>query len=140
MPDITIVTADTDTCPYDLGTRASRMTYICGEAVRRAAATLANSIRVAAALEMNDDVSEVQLDAGAACGADGRRLALTDIAARLLSRDAPLPSATEVYRAAANPSSYAAHFAEVEVDTLTGCVRVTDFLAAHDLGRFRRSA
>lgn len=32
--EIAIVVADTDTCPYDLGTRASRMTYICGEAVQ----------------------------------------------------------------------------------------------------------
>ncbi|TGV64789.1 xanthine dehydrogenase family protein molybdopterin-binding subunit, partial [Mesorhizobium sp. M00.F.Ca.ET.158.01.1.1] len=43
--DIAIVPADTDSCPYDLGTRASRMTYICGEAIRRAGIALAEAIR-----------------------------------------------------------------------------------------------
>ena len=41
---------------------------------------------------------------------------------------------TETYRASANPGSYAAHFAEVEVDALTGRVKVLSYLAAHDLG------
>jgi CO/xanthine dehydrogenase Mo-binding subunit len=43
-------------------------------------------------------------------------------------------SVTETYRATANPGSYAAHFAEVEVDVLTGAVKVVDYLAVHDLG------
>ena len=66
---------------------------------------------------------------------DGSSLALSDIAARLDARGTSLPAATETYRASANPGSYAAHFAEVEVDTLTGRVRVTDYLAVNDVGR-----
>ena len=34
-----------------------------------------------------------------------------------------------------NPASFGAHFAEVEVDTLTGLVRVTKYLAVHDIGQ-----
>lgn len=62
-------------------------------------------------------------------------MALSDLADRLVARGLDLPAATESYRAQANPGSYAAHFAEVEVDSLTGRVRVTDYLAVHDVGR-----
>lgn len=133
--DIAIVPADTDTCPYDLGTRASRMTYICGEAIRRAGAALAAAIRAEASLELNAAPCELQLEAGIVRRRDGVELMLSELATRLIARGASLPSATETYRATANPGSYAAHFAEVEVDTLTGRVRVTDYLAAHDIGR-----
>ncbi|MDP4032146.1 MAG: xanthine dehydrogenase family protein molybdopterin-binding subunit [Pseudorhodobacter sp.] len=134
---IVIVPTDTDTCPYDLGTRASRLTYICGEAVRRAGAALALAICRTAGLEMNTASDSLRLAAGqvAAAAGGGAALSLADLAARTAARGASLPSATETYRAGANPSSYAAHFAAVEVDTLTGVVRVTDYLAAHDLGR-----
>ncbi|TPN35226.1 molybdopterin cofactor-binding domain-containing protein [Mesorhizobium sp. B1-1-6] len=133
--DIAIVPADTDSCPYDLGTRASRMTYICGEAIRRAGIALAEAIRTAAVLELNTEVRGLRLEGGAVRRPDGSGLALSDLAARLGARGEELPAATEIYRAQANPGSYAAHFAEVEVDRLTGRVRVTDYLAAHDVGR-----
>ena len=132
--DIAIVPADTDTCPYDLGTRASRINYICGEAIRRAGAALAAAIRAEASLELNAAPCELQLEAGIVRRSDGVELMLSELATRLIARGASLPSATETYRATANPGSYAAHFAEVEVDTLTGRVRVTDYLAAHDIG------
>ncbi|UCI22928.1 molybdopterin-dependent oxidoreductase (plasmid) [Mesorhizobium sp. B2-1-8] len=133
--DIAIVPADTDTCPYDLGTRASRMTYICGEAIRRAGAALGISIRMAAVLELNTQADELWLEAGAVRRSDGSRVTLAELASRMVGRGAELPAATETYRAQANPGSYAAHFAEVEVDRLTGRVRVRDYLAAHDVGR-----
>ncbi len=133
--DIAIVPADTDTCPYDLGTRASRMTYICGEAIRRAGISLARSICSAAGLEMNAQADELRLQDGTVRCRDGSGMALSDLADRLVARGLDLPAATESYRAQANPGSYAAHFAEVEVDSLTGRVRVTDYLAVHDVGR-----
>lgn len=133
--DIAIVPADTDSCPYDLGTRASRMTYICGEAIRRAGVALSEVIRAAAVRELNTEAAGMRLEAGAVRRPDGSGLALSELAARLVACGAELPSATEIYRAQANPGSYAAHFAEVEVDRLTGRVRVTDYLAAHDIGR-----
>lgn len=133
--DIVIVPADTDTCPYDLGTRASRMTYICGEAIRRAGVGLAKSIRAAAGLELNTQADDLRLEAGTVLCRDDAGIALAELAARLVSRGIELPAATESYRAQANPGSYAAHFAEVEVDRLTGRVKVTDYLAVHDVGR-----
>jgi xanthine dehydrogenase molybdenum-binding subunit len=86
-------------------------------------------------LELNAIAGELRLEDGAVHRSDGSSLRLAELARRIVDRGNALPSVTETYRASANPGSYAAHFAEVEVDTLTGRVRVTDYLAAHDVGR-----
>jgi CO/xanthine dehydrogenase Mo-binding subunit len=65
----------------------------------------------------------------------GETLALARLAALLDAQGAALPIAAETYRAVANPGSYAAHFAAVEVDVFTGRVRVSGYLAVHDVGR-----
>lgn len=132
--EIAVVAADTDTCAYDLGTRASRMTYIAGEAVRRAALALGAALAEAAALALNAAAGEIALRGGRIEAAHAS-MTLAELAAWLAARGTDLPSATHTHRASANPGSYAAHFAEVEVDTLTGRVGVVDYLAAHDVGR-----
>jgi CO/xanthine dehydrogenase Mo-binding subunit len=132
-----ITPSDTDATVYDLGTRASRMTYILGEAFRRAAERLADDIRRAAALLLNCAATDLALEDGALRRSygPGAALSLAALADMLHGRGEALPQATTTYAATANPSSYAAHFCEVEVDTFTGRVRVRDYLAAHDVGR-----
>ncbi len=132
--DIRISTADTDTCHYDIGTRASRMTYIVGEGVRKLAQALAEAITDVAELALNAVPGSVHLLSGQAVSSE-LSLTLADLAAWLVGCGASLPEATQTHRASANPGSYAAHFAEVEVDTLTGRVQVIDYLAVHDVGR-----
>jgi len=134
--DIVFSAVDSDICAYDLGTRASRMTYIAGEAVRRAAESLKARIKVAAALEFNCEPGDLVVQDGHVemISLPERALSLTALFRRAEARGLCL-SVTETYRASANPGSYAAHFAEVEVDTLTGAVKVLDYLAVHDLGR-----
>jgi len=132
--DILIEPADSDTCPYDIGTRASRMTYIVGEAARKAAMALATAIAAAAAPALNADARSVRLADGYAATPENA-VPLSALATWLEARGTPLPQATRTHRSTGNPGSYAAHFAEVEVDTLTGRVQVCDYLAAHDVGR-----
>ncbi len=129
--------ADTDTCVYDLGTRASRMTYIGGEAVRRSAELMKAQILGEAARVMNCGAGDLVLENGALRRSygPGETLSLASLAALLAAQGEALPSATNTYRAVANPGSYAAHFAAVEVDVFTGRVRVRDYLAVHDVGR-----
>jgi len=134
--DIVFSPVDSDICAYDLGTRASRMTYIAGEALRRTAESLRSRIEAAASLELNCAASDLFFEDGhVGCKSTStRKVSFAALVRRSEGRDLCL-SATETYRATANPGSYAAHFAEVEVDTLTGVVRVLNYLAAHDLGR-----
>jgi CO/xanthine dehydrogenase Mo-binding subunit len=42
---------------------------------------------------------------------------------------------TLTYQSPGNPTSYGAHFVEVEVDRITGRVKILDYLAVHDLGK-----
>ncbi|MCP3970949.1 MAG: molybdopterin-dependent oxidoreductase [Rhodobacteraceae bacterium] len=133
--DVVFSAVDTDICDYDLGTRASRMTYICGEAVRRTSESLKAVLRSTASLEFNCETTDLCFDSGQViCAGQGREMTYSELAAHAARRHLFL-TATETYRATANPGSFAAHFAEVEVDTLTGVARVVDYLAAHDLGR-----
>lgn len=129
--------ADTDACAYDLGTRASRITYMVGEAVRRSAELLKAQILAEAARLMNCGAGDLALEDGALSRGygPGETLALSRLAALLDAQGAALPSAANTHRASANPGSYAAHFAAVEVDLFTGRVRVCDYLAVHDVGR-----
>jgi CO/xanthine dehydrogenase Mo-binding subunit len=128
---------DSDLCPYDLGTRASRMTYVCGEAVRQTAEGFKQALVRAAARWMNCAPDEVAIENGELRrlwgGSDA--ITLANVALALVALAEPLPSAKHAYSATANPGSYAAHFAEVEVDRLTGRVGVKAYLAAHDVGR-----
>ncbi|MFQ5438700.1 MAG: xanthine dehydrogenase family protein molybdopterin-binding subunit, partial [Paracoccaceae bacterium] len=127
---------DTDICAHDLGTRASRMTYIVGEAGRQTAELLKKQMLQAASLVLNCAPSELTLEDGWIMGAlgHGRALSLAELAMDQARRGTRL-EVTHTYRVSANPGSYAAHFSQVEVDILTGAVKVLDYLAVHDLGR-----
>ena len=91
---------------------------------------------MAASLVLNCAVDDLLMKAGriARCYGPGQSLTLAELASHQTRHGKPL-TVTETYRATSNPGSYAAHFTEVEVDILTGSVRVLDYLAAHDLGR-----
>lgn len=129
--------SDTDRCGYDIGTRASRMTYILGEAFRRTALRLKHEILSEAARLLNCAAGDLTLDGGVLRHAygPGGEIGLDSLATQIVAHGLSLPEATHTYAASANPSSYAAHFAEVEVDGLTGRVHVRDYLAVHDIGR-----
>src|SRR5437879_7173593 len=50
--DVTVVAADTDLTPVDLGAYSSRVTFMCGLAARAASEKLAAKLRAAAAREI----------------------------------------------------------------------------------------
>jgi len=129
--------ADTEVCAHDPGTRASRTTYICGEAVRQSAELLKAEMISAAARLLNCGGGDLLLEDGELSRGYGpsEKLSFAQLARLLQTRNAPPPHITHTYTAAANLGSYAAHFAAVEVDIFTGRVRVTDYLAVHDVGR-----
>lgn len=134
--DILFNPVDTATTAFDLGTRASRVTFITGEAIRRTAEVMKECILSQASRALNAPPGEIALvDGRVECLADRfRSLSLAQLYAAASTADEKV-EATEVYVAGANPGSYAAHFVEVEVDTFTGAVKILSYLAAHDLGR-----
>jgi xanthine dehydrogenase molybdenum-binding subunit len=129
--------ADTATTPFDYGTYGSRVTYVVGECARIVAEKVKGRLLEAAADLLKEPVERLSVADGAVkVMNDGERsIAYRDIARLSHMRHVPSIAASATYYAVSNPASYSVQFAEVEVDTATGLVAVTDFLAVADVGR-----
>lgn len=147
---VTMVTGDTERTPYDLGSVASRVTYIGGNAVKLAAAEAKRTL-----LEVAEDMLEVSLEdleVGDGHvyvrGFPEKRVPIADVAREATATRGRPPMGSGTY----NPETtfldpetgqgkpyeeyvYATQIAEVEVDTETGEVEVLRIVAAHDCGR-----
>ncbi len=141
--DVVVTSSDTDVTPFDTGAYASSTTYLSGEAARRAALEVARQIREVAAdilletrkVEPRPDPALLALRGGRIHAPSGASVGLAEVAVRsLYERDqrqiAFIASATSQM----SPPPFSAHFAEVEVDTETGKVRVVKYVAAVDCG------
>lgn len=126
-------TADTPEAPITAGSTA---TFSTGTAAKQAAEELKAKILGVVATHLDDDVSTLDIVEGSVVSEDGNvRLRLADVAA--LVGKSVLESDVSVMPGSRDHivNSFGAHFAEVEVDTETGNVRVVRYVAAHDSGR-----
>lgn len=146
VDDVDVLMADGELTPFDMGAWSSRGTHMGGHAVRKAAAELADTLRDLAAEKLGS--GEVRLEEGRArAGQDeiplGDLVALSpDAQDGVLSHEASYVDPRMETFGAGNPRpnvsasyTFAAHAVEVEVDPVTGQVRVLDYVAAHDIGR-----
>lgn len=134
---ITVSEADTENSPYDFGSYGSRVTYICGECARQTAERVKDRILECASTIMQTPREYLSAEDGCVfrIGREQERLTYRDVATiakTVNNRDIVV---THTYHGRSNPGAYGAHFAEVEVDSVTGMVKVTDYLAVHDVGR-----
>jgi 4-hydroxybenzoyl-CoA reductase subunit alpha len=153
--DVTVVAADTDLTPVDLGAYSSRVTFMTGLAAREACAKLAGQLKAAAAPKLGCAPEQVTLELGTVASAlePARNLSFAQ-ACQLAEAQAGRPLAEgggyrtqEIgsgklggsYRGGtigASPAySFSAHVAEVEVDEETGLWRCVKLWAAHDCGK-----
>ena len=133
---ILVYSSDTDMTPFDVGAYASSTTYLTGMAVKKTAGKVAAQIRkvAAEALELDQPDSLVLAD-GQVSAPDGRSITLADIAMRsLYTHNQFQIAATESHFTHKSPPPFSAHFAEVEVDTKTGKVRIINYVAAVECG------
>ena len=126
-------TADTPEAPITAGSTA---TFSTGTAAKQAAEALKAKILDTVATHLDDDVSALDIVEGSVVSEDGNvRLRLAEVAAmvgeNVLDADASVMPGSRDHIV----NSFGAHFAEVEVDTETGNVRVARYVAAHDSGR-----
>ena len=149
-PDqISLVSADTDLTPIDLGSYSSRVTFMAGNAAISAATQLRNLLVNAAADELDVPVDELVLRRGTLWRRDGLGPTLTfpELVKLAETRNGAL-TATGSYKppqlagpfkgSGVGPSpaySYSAAVAEVDVDPETGWVTVERIWMAHDIGR-----
>jgi CO/xanthine dehydrogenase Mo-binding subunit len=147
---VTMITSDTERTPFDLGSVASRVTYIVGNAVKQAAAETKQIL-----LETAEDMLEAgveDLEVGKSLiyvkGVPDRNVPISQVAQQATMGKGRPPMGTGSY----NPETtfldpetgqgkpyeeyvYATQIAEVEVDTETGEVTVLRLVAAHDCGK-----
>ena len=153
---VTVLAADTELTPFDLGTYGSRVTLIGGNATRHAAKDLKEKIvkAVADKLEANPEDLELKNNSIFIKGYPEKKLSFSD--AVLLCQQA-LGGRPVIGEGCYNPEeegvldikalcergegnysptySFGAQVAEVEVDRQSGEVRVHKITAAHDCGR-----
>ena len=135
--DIVPVFADTDSTPNAPITAGSTATFSTGTAVLRAAEILRRKLLEAAAGRLESEPAALSIAAGAVfvSGDPARRIGYAELARQA----GPDELAAEAVVTPGSPdyivNSFGAHFCEVEVDTATGQVRVSRYVAAHDSGR-----
>ena len=128
------VQADTDAVPTGGGHGGARSMHMGGGALARAAEAVIAKGRSVAARLLQAAPEAVAFDAGRFATADGRAVALLDVARAATEFDSSLDSRAEVVDAAFTfPNG--CHVAEVEVDPATGAVTLERYLAVDDFGR-----
>jgi CO/xanthine dehydrogenase Mo-binding subunit len=129
---IKVTHGQTDRIDKGLGAFASRVTVMCGEATRQAAATLREEALAAAAELMQCDPQALDIVEGEIVRTDkpGPSMSLTELAAAHdgLSAEAEFKSSQMAY-------PYGAHVVQLAVDADTGGVAIERYLIAFDIGR-----
>jgi xanthine dehydrogenase molybdenum-binding subunit len=129
---------NTDVSPYDVGTYASRQTYVGGMAVKLAATDAKRQVLAIAAEMLGAVPDRLEMAGGQiwVSGRDSQRVALSAVAHEAYHGRDPRPVlGTGTWNAISNAPSFGAQFAEVEVDLETGQVEVLRIVAAHDVGK-----
>ena len=137
---ISVSDTDTDATPLDCGTHGSRQTYCGGLAVQAAAKEAKEKALRFASQEMG--VAEDRLDIKEGVIFDranpGSTISLSDLMRKTQVENMGLCQQVAGFSsgvAPAMPGIYGACFAEVEVDTETGEVRVLNLTGAYDVGK-----
>jgi putative selenate reductase molybdopterin-binding subunit len=128
--------SDTDMTPFDPGAYASSTTYISGRAVQKAALLVLEQIKEVAGRLLEQDPKDLVAHEQRVCAADGRFVTYAQVClSSLYQRDQFQIMAQASHMSYDSPPPFAAVFAEVEVDTETGLVRVLKVVEAVDCGQ-----
>jgi 4-hydroxybenzoyl-CoA reductase alpha subunit len=151
IPDVRVISADTDLTPVDLGAYSSRITLMTGTACYEAATRLAKMIRKSVAKRWECQAKDVVLGDHRAIHLSRDDLRVPIAQAYIWAEEdhgalvasGAFNTITQGvhgdYRGGtigASPAySFTAHVAEVAVDVETGIVKVEKIWAAHDCGK-----
>jgi carbon-monoxide dehydrogenase large subunit len=129
---IRVIHGQTDRIERGMGAFASRVTVMCGEATRMAAAKLREHLLLLAAELMQTSQKFLTISQGRIMRSDsssGPSILLAELARqRPLAAEATFESAHMVY-------PYGVHIAVVRVDAETGAVAIERYAIAYDVGR-----
>ena len=128
--------SDTDMTPFDPGAYASSTTYISGRAVEKAARAVLQQIVEVGGRMLGQEPKDLVVHGGKVCASDGRFVTYEQVClSSLYQKDQFQIMAGASHMSYESPPPFAAVFAEVEVDTDTGLVRVLRVVEAVDCGQ-----
>lgn len=127
---------DTDHAPYDTGSYASSTTYVTGMAVVKACEKLRNSILEAAAGFFNVDKEDIEFDGKKINTLDhAYEMSLAEFADTCFNGGiAKALIASDSHMSPTSPPPFMVGIAEVDVDKLTGEIKVHDYVSVVDCG------
>lgn len=152
VSDVTTQLVDTDVSPHGLGTFGDRATTLGGNAVRMAAIDARQKLIAVAAKKLEADPEDLVISEGICSSKSNpeKKLSVADIAklawyeqagglitgvgkyappnVRVVDPDTKFGNISAAY-------PFVTQIAEVEVDRLTGKVKVLNLVSAHDLGK-----
>jgi len=127
--------SDTDLTPFDVGAYASSTTYLSGEAVRKAAAKVRQQIIQVAAEMMDKKPDSLKTVDGKVVAKDGSEVSYSEVALySLYEKNQFQIMDTASHITHKSPPPFAAHFADLVVDTYTGQIKMNKYVAAIDCG------
>jgi xanthine dehydrogenase molybdenum-binding subunit len=139
MENVKVYSADTDFTSFDMGSYASRQSYVGGNAVKEAAKKAKAELLEFAAEMTGQDVRNLETADGWVVRRENERkvVKIKDVAhfAVYNARNRKFINATASYQALNCPPSFAVHFVELEIDKETGEITILKFVAAHDVGK-----
>jgi carbon-monoxide dehydrogenase large subunit len=143
VKDIYVVTGDTAAMGWGIGTFASRAAVIVGNAAHMAGQAVAEKARTVAAHLLECSPEDIELMDGRAQvkGAPNRSLSLGEVARRAnplrgtLQFGEPGLEATKFFSPQQSTFPSGAHAVVLEVDPLTGFMKILRYCVVHDCGR-----
>ena len=138
--DIIVYSSDTDMTMFDVGAYASSTTYLTGGATINAAKKVRDQIVSVAALIMGEDVKDVTIKDSVCYGKKTKKkVTFSEVANTALYGGENVKKMFQIgaigsHISHASPPPFAAHFAEVEIDTETGDIDLLHYVAGCDCG------
>lgn len=135
---VIVYEGDTHVTPYDsAGTQASRVTYVNGKCAEVTARLFKERFIEQSSRIFECKVEEIIMEDGLISNIKRpeEKFSYGDMVKKVEHKLHTVLDITNTYKSTSNPAVNAANFVEVEVDTLTGLVKVLDVLAVHDIGR-----
>lgn len=129
---------DTDTSPYDNGAYATRQAYVSGMAAKLAAMDARAMLLKHASKMLEVAIDDLDIVDGQVVvqGSPDKSVGVGEVVFDAQYGDTPHEIVGRSdYTPPTNAPPFGAQFAEVEVDSGTGEVRLLNFVAAHDVGR-----
>ncbi len=134
--EMIVHSSDTDFTPFDTGAYASSTTYLSGGAVKKCAEALKESILKTGAELLDVPLIDVFIQDGKVVSrGTGASKSFSEICTySYYSQNQYQIQAHASYVADRSPPPFAAHFAEIEIDSETGRISVIDYLTVTDCG------